>query len=197
MAEQGPYTDIADIVPGSCYLWENRTYVELPELQALTLPIVDYGTVRTAQPLDAERDALAKQKTEEVLNGSGKFYGVSADGFGGDTGWTKLADYLAPNGVSEYNDFPLEIQETQWLDLNGDGQNEALVTVVAAAEDDYEDTKQVIFSYEEDGMVYAYCKNHMGFYDLAGTAFAGKYDMEDFTVAFDGAQIYVDGVKRE
>lgn len=192
--EEGPYTEVAEIVPGSGYLWENLTFVELPEVSALTLPILHYGKDRTPQPVDAERDEAAKAAIEEVLTGGKPFYGVSADGFGGDTGYTTLKAYLAPNGVTPYNNLPMEVRETTWLDFNGDGQQEALLTLRGAEADDYDDTKQVIFSLEEDGIVYAYCNNYMDFYDLNGTVFTASYDMEDFAVDFEGHQFYCYGV---
>lgn len=188
-----PYTEMEEIVPGSVSLRENRTYIELPAVSALTLPVFHYGKDRTPQPIDPERDAPANEKIEEALNG-GAFYAVSADGFGGDVGWTNLEDYLAPDGVTPYNDLPMEVRETTWLDLNGDGQSEALVTVTAAEADDYEDTKLVIFSWEE--AVYAYCMNYMESYDLRETVFTHRSDRRDvFSVDFAGAQFYWYGVE--
>lgn len=192
---ESSYTDITEVVPGSSYLWGARTYIEKPQVQALTLPIYDYDRVRTARPIDVECDEKAKAAIEEALSGFGAFYGVSADGFGGDTGWVGLEDYLAPGGVTPYNHLSMEIGETTWRDFNGDGQTDALVTIVGAEADDYGDIKQVIFSLEEDGVVYAYCYNYMSFYELAGTVFTGIADMHDFSVAFDGPQIYCYGVK--
>ena len=190
-----PYTDIGKIVPDSFYLRENRTHIEMPQVSALTLPIHHYGKDRTAQPLDPDRDALAHEKIEEALSGFGAFYGVSADGFGGDTGWTNLEDYLAPSGVTPYNDLPMEVREISWLDFNGDGQREALLTIAAAGADDYEDTKQVIFSWEDEA-VYAYCSNYMESYDLTGTVFTSRYDHRNrFAVDFDGPQFYAYGVE--
>ena len=190
-----PYTEMAEIVPGSACLRENRTLVELPEVSALTLPILHYGKDRTPLPVDAERDAAARAAIEEALSGGAAFYGVSADGFGGDTGLTTLEAYLAPGGVTPYNGLPMEVRETTWLDFNGDGQSEALLTLRGAEGDDYDDTKQVIFSWDGADTVYAYCSNYMDFYDLVGTVFAAKYDGSDFAVDFDGPQFYCYGVE--
>lgn len=92
---------------------------------------------------------------------------------------------------------PKEVKGTAWLDFNGDGQNKALLTIEGAETDDYSSTMQVNFSLEEDGVVYAYCNSYMEFYDLTGTVFTGRCDQEDFTVAFDGRQIYFYGVEPE
>jgi len=106
-----------------------------------------------------------------------------------------VEDYLAPGGVDLYNDLPMEIRETTWRDFNGDGQTDVLLTIAAAEGDDNGDTKKVIFSLEEGGVVYAYCYNYMSFYELTGTVFTGIADMHDFSVAFDGPQIYCYGVE--
>ena len=101
-----PYSAMTDIVPGSMYLRETRTLVELPELAAMILPIYNYGQDRTAAEIDPERDAAAKKAIENVLQNGGAFYGVTADGFGGDTGWTTLEAYLQPAARRNTRTFP-------------------------------------------------------------------------------------------
>lgn len=191
------YTNMADIVPGSSYLWENRTFMENPTLQALTLPVYDYGKDRMPQPLDPARDALAEEKIKEALSGFGAFYGVSADGFGGDTGWIGLQDYLAPNGATPYAESPLEIAETTWADYNGDGQTDAMLTLCHSEGDPYGGTMQVIFSLEEDGVVYAYCLNYMDAYEIKDTVFVSRYGDASFRVDFDGPESYAYTVIKE
>ena len=183
-----PYTPMADIVPGSVYLRETRTLAELPELGALTLPIYDYGRERAE--LDPERDEAARNTIETVLRDGGEFYGVTADGFGGDTGWTTLQAYLQPGGVTEYAEKPLEVTAPwAWEDFNGDGQREAVVTVRNAEGDSFSDTKYVIFA-EQDGTVYAYCMNYVVDYQLDGIIFRSELMEDAFGVSFDQYQCY-------
>ena len=188
------YTPMADIVPGSVYLRETRTLAELPELAVLTLPIYDYGRDRTAAEIDPERDAAAKAAIENVLQNGGTFYGVTADGFGGDTGWTTLEAYLQPGGVTEYAERPLEITEQMWLDMNGDGQQEAVAAIRNGEGDRFSDTRYVIFG-EQEGQVYAYCLNYMDSYELDGTTFCSELMEDTFGVSFDKEQCYEYGVE--
>lgn len=189
-----PYTSMADIVPGSVYLRETRILTELPELGALTLPVYDYGRDRTAAEIDPERDAAAKSAIENVLQNGGAFYGVTSDGFGGDTGWTTLEAYLQPGGVTEYADLPLEVTEQAWLDFNGDGQREVLLTVRNRENDRFSDTKYVIFA-EQEEIVYAYCMNYMESYRLEETIFRSDLMEDAFGVSFDKEQCYEYGVE--
>lgn len=191
------YAPMEEIVPGSSYLWENRTFMEKPMLQALTLPVYDYGKDRTPKPLDLARDALAEGKIKEALSGFGAFYGVSADGFGGDTGWIGLQDYLAPNGATPYTESPLEIAETTWADYNGDGQTDAMLMLCHSEGDPYGGTMQVIFSLEEDGVVYAYCLNYMDAYEIKDTVFVSQYGDASFRIDFDGSESYAYTVIQE
>ncbi|MBR5470764.1 MAG: hypothetical protein IKU81_01440 [Oscillibacter sp.] len=191
------YAPMEEIVPGSSYLWENRTFMEMPALQALTLPVYDYGKDRTEQPIDPVRSAQAREKIEEALSGFGAFYGVSADGFGGDTGWIGLNDYLAPGGATPYAESPLEIAGTTWADYNSDGQTDAMLTLCHSERDPYGGTMQVIFSLEEDGVVYAYCLNYMDAYEIKDTVFVSRYGDASFRVDFDGPESYAYTVIKE
>lgn len=190
------YVSVAEIVPGSVPLWENRPTVTLPEFGALTLPIYDCGKDRAAQPLDPDRDEAAKTAIEAVLTGKEAFYGVTADGFGGDTGWITMGEYLQPGGITEYAGFPLRIAAKTWEDFNGDGQREALVTIGRQEGDPYSGVMQVVFSLDEAAdIVFAYCLNYMDPYKIAGTAFVSKYDGTAFGLAFEGYESYLYTVK--
>lgn len=190
------YTPVEEFLPGSEYLYENRTLMEFPELQALTLPVWEYGLEWMAQPIDSARDAAARTAIEKALNGETAFYGVSADGYGGDTGFILMRDYLAPGGVTEYTESPLTAAEPVWLDYNGDGQNEARMEVRHAEGDPYGGTMQVIFSLQED-TVYAYCLNYMDSYEARGKSFFSVYDETAFSLTFDGYECCMFTVKEE
>ena len=189
------YTPMADIVPGSVYLRETRTLAELPELGALTLPIYDYGRSRAPAEIDPERDTAAKAAIENVLENGGAFYGVTADGFGGDIGRTTLEAYLQPGGVTEYAEKLLEVTAPwAWEDFNGDGRREAVVTVRNAEGDRFSDTRYVLFSQQGEA-VYAYCLNYMDSYELEGTTFRSNLMEDAFGVSFDKEQCYEYGVE--
>lgn len=164
------YTDMADIVPGGTYLREVRTTLGLTYLeesgsgadQPRALPIYDYGRERNREELDPGRDEAARRAITAVLEDGAEFYGVSADGFGGDTGWTALEQYLAPGGVDRYADTPQTVEKQTWVDIGGDGQRECVLRLLSGEgwPDQY-----IIFS-ERDGTVYAYCVNYCGSYEI-------------------------------
>lgn len=97
------YTDMADIVPGSLYLWESRTTLGLQwqmetgtvPVEPLPLPVDDHGRKRTATP-DISASEKAWAAVDAVLSGEASLIGVSADGFGRDTGEMTLAAYWLP-----------------------------------------------------------------------------------------------------
>ena len=184
------YTAAENVIPGSRYLSEVPTTVQLPELSPMTLPIANYGKVPLDEPLDPEREDAARAAITEVLENGGTFYAASADGFGGDAGETPLESYLQPGGITEYADLPMEITAPwAWEDFNGDGQRETVVTVRNAEGDRFSDTRYVIFA-EQEGTVYAYCMNYMENYQLDGIIFRSELWEDAFGVSFDRYQCY-------
>jgi len=182
------YTPMEQILPGSRYLFEARTYVELPEIRALTLPIYEYG-VRRTEETDPARHEAVKRAVEAVLENGAEFYGVTVDGFGGDTGWTTLEEYLRPGGISEFADRPLRIDgAARWEDLNGDGVQEAILIVRNGEGDSFDNVCYVILT-EESGTVYAYCLNYMNSTVLEDGVFKTTWG-EHYAVAFGGGQAY-------
>ena len=153
------YTAAEDVIPGSRYLRETPTTVQLPELSPLTLPIEDYGKAPLDEPLDPERDNVAQAAIREVLENEGTFYAVTADGFGGDAGETTLEAYLQPGGITEYADQPLSMTKLAWVDTDRDGQRECLLWVERAQGDPYGGAYIVVLS-EQSGTVYGYCLNY-------------------------------------
>ena len=182
------YTPVEEVLPGSVLLQEAKTYVELPEIRALTLPIYDYGVERTAKPDPVRQDAVRKA-VEAVLRDGAEFYGVSADGFGGDTGWTTMEQYLKPGGITEFADRPLRIDgEAYWEDLNGDGLEEAVLIVKSGEGDTFDNMSYVILT-EEGEKVYAYCMNYMNSTVLEDGIFKRSWG-EMFSISFGGGQFY-------
>lgn len=184
------YTEVADLVPGSLYLWENRTILgrdllaegttgrEVP----LTLPIDDYGKPQERAEIDPARDQTARAAIQAALDGESPLIGVSADGFGGDTGEMLLDAYLAPGGVDIYAKSPQTIQSRTWLDMNGDGQAECLLILA----------DQYVLLAETDGAVYAYCINYSAvFYTVSQDSVfrSGSGGNDAFAVSFDREQV--------
>lgn len=189
------YTAVETVVPGSIYLYRNPATVELPSFGAQTLPIERYGQETVPQPMDPQRDEQAREAITAALNGETEFYGVTADGYGGNTGWITMEAYLAPGGATEYTSAPLEVAEQTWVDFNCDGQSEALVVLHHPEGDPYGGVMQVIFSWQGES-VFAYCLNYMDSYTWTGTAFVSAYPEEcTLNVAFDESACYLFAVE--
>ena len=145
-----------DVVPGAAYIRGCRTMAEWPEHTPLTLPIYNYGEERVEPELDLERDAAARDAILAVMEDGAAFCAVSGDGYGGDAGWTTLADDLQPGGITEYAERPLVPRRRAWVDLDRDGQRECVLYVEHDAGDYIQSGDFVVFS-EQEGTVYAYC----------------------------------------
>lgn len=147
-----------DVVPGAAYIRGCRTMAEWPEHTPLTLPIDDYGQESPAAELDPARDSTARSLILAALEHGVPFCAVSGDGYGGDAGWTTLAEYLRQGGVVEYAEKPLIPRRRTWVDLDGDGQRECVLYVERDSEDYIQDGFFLIFS-EQQKAVYVYCLN--------------------------------------
>lgn len=189
------YTDIADIVLGSTYLRGVRTTLGLTFLEEfgsgadtpLLLPVYDYGRERNREELDPGRDEAARRAITAVLENGGEFYGVSADGFGGDTGWMTLETYLQPGGVDRYADTPQTVEKMAWVDMDRDGQRECVLRLLSG--DGWPD-QYIIFG-EQDGTAYAYCVNYCGDYEIGTDGVFRSTELGDtFAVSFWKNQCY-------
>lgn len=147
-----------NVAPGAAYIRGCRTMVEWPEHTPLTLPIDDYGQESPAAELDPARDSTARSLILAALEHGVPFCAVSGDGYGGDAGWTTLAEYLRQGGVVEYAEKPLIPRRRTWVDLDGDGQRECVLYVERDSEDYIQDGFFLIFS-EQQKAVYVYCLN--------------------------------------
>ena len=155
------YTAAENVIPGSRYLSEVPTTVQLPELSPMTLPIENYGKVPLDEPLDPEREDAARAAITEVLENGGTFYAASADGFGGDAGETTLEAYLQPGGITEYADLPLSVTRLAWVDVDRDGASECLLRVEHNGGDRWDNVSMVVLSAQEGG-IYGYCLTYAG-----------------------------------
>ena len=160
--EEGPtdtYTSVEELIPGSRYLEEVRTTVQLPERMPLTLPIADYGNIPLNEELDSTRDAAAREAITEVVQSGCTFYAVSADGFGGDAGETTLEDYLQPGGITEYAERPLLLKAAAWVDVDRDGASEYVLRIENDTAD-YTVNQYLLVLSGQSGTVYGYCLNY-------------------------------------
>ncbi|MCM1090936.1 MAG: hypothetical protein NC092_05560 [Butyrivibrio sp.] len=176
------YTDVEDLAPDCVGLAEYRI--------DLDLPLVSYETVMGAA---VENPAMIpNEEVERILldtiENNGMVYGVTGDGFGGDTGYVSFEEYCAPKSVGKYAKTPLQVDKYLWVDVNGDGQTEMVLDL---HEDEaqkgqnalYEEIR-VILSLQDE-VVYAYCLNYMYEYSvLENGAFYVDYGNYEFMVRF-------------
>lgn len=149
-----------NVVPGAAYIRGWRTMVEWPERAPLTLPIDSYGRESAAAEIDPRRDRRARALILAALEKGTEFCAVSGDGYGGDAGWTALAEYLRQGGIVEYAEKPLLPRRLAWVDLDRDGQRECVLYVEHDAGDYIRSGYFLLFS-EQEKAVYAYCLNYV------------------------------------
>lgn len=120
------YADPAELVPGAepipCFYTSTQFRPE--DVPALVLPVYDWQGRGSPAPME---EAEVRAVIGKVLYENAPFFGVSGDGFYGDTGLTTLEKYLRPGAAYPYGSAPLEIRQTAWADVNGDGQTDCLL----------------------------------------------------------------------
>lgn len=147
------YTYPGDLIPGAqripCHYI--NTQFRPADAPALVLPVYDYQGRELPAPMD---EAEVRAVIGRVLYENAPLFGVSGEGYAGDTGLTVLEDYLRPGGAYPYGDQPLEVKKIAWADVNGDGQIDCLLWLEQPREK-WTDELCAILSAEDDG-VYAY-----------------------------------------
>jgi hypothetical protein len=200
---EADYTDPSEIVPGSVYIpyfWTmlnredtipwmlNNESPPSPSLFIpLTLPIYDYYPATS--PGNSVAYGNMREAAEKVMSGQRKIYGVSGDGFGGDTGWIYFDDYCQPGTVDRYAKQPMQVRKSGWVDFNQDGREEYILYLGESEKTAISSDIYVILSGQDD-VVYAYCLN----YDCNDEVyqdgmFAGEYALP-FGISFYKNQCY-------
>lgn len=174
--------------------WMNcGNYYPLPSpdmFMPLTLPIYDYCPATSARNMAASGDT--KKAVAELLEGKRELYGVSGDGFGGDTGWLSFHDYCQPGAVAVLTDYPMRIVKSGWVDFNGDGREECILYLEEGPQAKFPAEIYVVLS-AQDGVVYAYSFNFMEDYDVFQDGVFYKEGYENGRgISFFKNQCYVD-----
>lgn len=180
------YTDPTELVSGCVCLAEYRI--------DLDLPLVSYEIVMgTADAAVKNPAGISNEEVQgillDVIENNGMVYGVTGDGFGGDTGYVSFEEYCAPESARKYAKTPLQVDKYVWVDVNGDGQIEMVLDL---REDESQKEKngfceeiRVILSLQGE-VVYAYCLNYENDYlVLEDGAFYVSYgDWSEFTIRY-------------
>ena len=164
--EEDPDADYiypGDVIPGSVYLTMCRG--------GLTLPLTHYDEIRRI--LEGEKPAVTEGQYpnrdpaffENLINGSGEVYAVTADGFTNSPGRIAVP-----------------------ADLNADGQLEYWI----AASDGSSEVRIIL--HEQDGIVYAYLLNYTDGYELdadGNIVCSSPYYSFRFRLIFDREQAFL------
>ena len=185
------YTLPGEVIPGADILSEMK-----PED---TLPIDTYriwiqNLEADVEPTTVEDESLEQRYLTTILQ-NGTVVGITADGYGGDTGTCTMEEYLGPNMVDQYSDAGMEIVAYTYIDTNGDGSEECVLRLRGADPEESDDLsgKWVVLS-EQDGTMYAYCINYQMTYTLLENgAFRPNdaYSRNNFRILFDKDQCFL------
>lgn len=131
-------------------------------LLEMDLPLVEYGwsqeqhLSRTEEMKFATGERLVVEKEDliNVFENNGMVYGVSGDGFGGDTGYVSFEEYCAPG--THQNELPMEVKDYLMLNLD-----DSVVSWQAALwleeQPGGRDKKVFVILCIQEGVAYAYC----------------------------------------
>lgn len=194
------YTEVSEIVPGAAPLTEMRN-VELP----VDTYEVWSGNLTRSVPVTTIPDVSREELFLQTIYHNGMVTGISADGYGGDTGACSFEEYLGPNMVSTYADSGMQVLGYAFADLNEDGQQECVLQLGdkdGGFSGDANELSQWVILNEQDGIVYAYALNYREAYMLLenGTftpAEDTRYYTDGFRVLFDGEQCFAYYVNKD
>ena len=185
------YTLPGEVIPGADTLSEMK-----PED---TLPIDIYQTwiqnlEADIEPTTVEDENLEQRYLDTILH-NGTVVGITADGYGGDTGTCTMEEYLGPNMVDRYADAGMVVEAYTYIDMNGDGTEECVLRLRGADPEESDDLsgKWVVLS-EQGSTMYAYCINYTMTYTLLENgAFRPNdaYSTNNFRVLFDKDQCFL------
>ena len=173
------YAEINDIVPGSQYV--------SPICFCLDMPVVFYGTdVMTG---DGIEDAQIEEIFEnDIIGGDMPVYPVYTSHFYDDPDRLMTFDEITEPGIADvYASDKSVVVGTLYADINGDGQEEALVGL---------DTGEVVVLSIQEGNVYAYILSYVEFDSIVSADSDGILVEDEFVgsvlkgLVFDKDQCY-------
>ena len=160
----------------------------------LTLPLTHYDEIRRI--LEGEKPAATEGQYpnrdpaffENLINGSGEVYAVTADGFTNSPGRIGFQDLLRKDVAANWMQGDLSILSAAPADLNADGQLEYWI----AASDGSSEVRIIL--HEQDGIVYAYLLNYTDGYELdadGNIVCSSPYYSFGFRLIFDREQAFL------
>lgn len=185
------YTLPGEVIPGADFLSLMKP--------GDTLPIDTYEIWSANMNADidatATADEMLEQRYLDTILHNGTVVGITADGYGGDTGMCTMEEYLGPNMVNPYSDLGMVVEAYTCIDMNEDGTEECVLRLRGADQEEADDIsgKWVVLS-EQDGTMYAYCINYQMTYTLLENgAFRpnDEFGTNNFRMLFDKDQCFL------
>ena len=185
------YTLPGEVIPGA------DTLSEMKQEDTLPFDTYEIWSVNMSADLNATTiaDETLEQRYLDTILHNGTVVGITADGYGGDTGTCTMEEYLGPNMVNQYADAGMVVEAYTYIDMNEDGTEECVLRLRGADPEESDDLsgKWVVLS-EQDGTMYAYCINYQMTYTLLENgAFRPNdaYSTNNFRILFDKDQCFL------
>ncbi len=149
---QKDYTPVSALVENSISLAENGSNNVLPILHYEEMTRISTENVVISIPDDEAVEFYKKVMSENM-----EVYGVSVDGYGGDTGKLPFSEYIKQADTYADN---LEVARYTFCDINHDRYTECILQIASDGNLDKGTSIFVILS-EQDGVVYAYSMHYI------------------------------------
>lgn len=134
--------------------------VKIPQYRLeLDFPLLQYDGQKLSTKVEIP-DEQVIEILENTKDENGQVIGVTGDGYGGACGLTSFDEYIKAGVVGDYMSQDGEVKECTFVDLNGDGQSEALLKV-------YDSDSSFIYVVlsVQDHKVYAYSIHYLYNYE--------------------------------
>lgn len=186
------YVSVEEIVPGAGYMTLMKADCMLP---LSTYNIWTENMTKEITPATVQNPELEEHFLDTVLH-NGMVYGVSADGYDGETGRCSFEDFLGPGKVRAYSDYGMKVTSYSFVDMNEDGREECVLRIEEAGPESSKLSDQWVVLSDQDGVVYAYVINYRADYVLMKNGTFRRMDTDDrqgisMRILFDKEQCFV------
>ncbi len=189
---EADYVPVEEIVPGAVYMTRLEADCMLP---FDTYEIWTGNQTKEIVSTTVQNPELEEHFLETVFH-NGMVYGVSADGYDGETGSCSFEEFLGPGMVRAYSDYGMKVTSYSFVDMNEDGREECVLRIEEAGPESSKLSDQWVVLSDQDGVVYAYVINYRDDYVLMKNGTFSRMDTDDrqgisLRILFDKEQCFV------
>lgn len=186
------YVSVEEIVPGAGYMTLMKADCMLP---LSTYNIWTENMTKEITPSTVQNPELEERFLETIFH-NGSVIGVSADGYGGETGNCSFEEFLGPGMVREYSDYGMQVISYSFVDMNEDGKEECVLQIGDTSPESLQLSEQWVVLSEQDDVMYAYVVNYKDDYELMKNGTFSRMDTDDLPgislrILFDKEQCFV------